>query len=291
VNLRGIVVLVTALLLGLGAAKGASMWMHQAVEAEVASRGNDSRPLTDIVVALRDLPVSSRLGPQDLAIVRVPAETVAPTTIHRVEDADGRITRIKLWAGETLLEPKLAPRGAKGGLQAVIPDGYRAMTVRVNDVSGVSGFVQPGAHVDVVAVLKSQQRQDMPPTAKIVLQNVEVLAIGQLVEGGKDGKDEKPKPATTATLLVTPSDAERVALATNQGEVSLILRAFADDGLVQTPGVDPTGLVSRPVVGTAPVRQSVEVIAGSLKSNTSVAKFPDQKPDPRAPQIVDAPQP
>lgn len=286
-NMRGIVVLVAALVLGLGAAKGASLWMHRAVEAEVASRSGDTRPLTDVVVALRDLPVSSRLGAQDLAIMRVPEETVAPSAIRRVEDANGRITRIKMWAGETLLEPKLAPRGAKGGLQAVIPDGYRAMTVRVNDVSGVSGFLQPGAHVDVVAVLKQQQREDMPPTAKIVLQNVEVLAIGQLVESG----DEKPKAATTVTLLVTPSDAERVALANNQGEVSLVMRAFADEGLVQTPGVDPTGLVSRPVVGTAPLRQSVEVIAGSLKSNTSVAKVPESKPDPRAPQIVDAPRP
>lgn len=282
-NARGIIALVVALVLGLAAAKGASVYMRRAVESEVKSRAADTRPLADVVIALRDLPVSSKLGPADLAVVRVPEETIAPTALRSTEGAIGRITRIKMFAGEALLEPKLAPKGARGGLQAVIPDGYRAMTLKVNDASGVAGFVQPGAHVDVVAVLKAQSRPEMPATAKVVLQNVEVLAVGSTVETADDAK---AKTATTATLLVTPSDAERVALADNQGEISLVMRAFADEGLVQTPGVDPTGLVSRPVIGTAPLRQSVEVIAGSLKTNQSVAKVPDA----RVPQIVDAPQ-
>lgn len=282
-NARGIIALVVALVLGLVAAKGASTYMRSAVESEVKARAADTRPLADVVIALRDLPVSSKLVSQDLAIVRVPEETIAPGALRSIDGALGRITRIKMFAGEALLEPKLAPRGAKGGLQAVIPDGYRAMATRLTDTSGVAGFVQPGAHVDVVAVLKSQTRQDMPPTAKIILQNVEVLAIGSAIESGDDAK---PKSATTATLLLTPSDAEKLALASNQGEISLVMRAFADEALVQTPGVDPTGLVSRPVIGTAPLRQSVEVIAGSMKSSTSVAKVPDS----RAPQIVDAPK-
>ena len=295
-NTRGIVALVVALVLGLAAAKGASIYMQRAVESEVKSRAADTRPLGEIVIAIRDLPVSSRIVSQDLAVIKVPEETIAPSAVRNADEALGRITRTKMWAGEALLEPKLAPKGSRGGLQAVIPDGYRAMTLKVNDSSGVSGFVQPGAHVDVVAVLKPQTRQEMPPTAKVILQNVEVLAVGSTIESteeptalGKAGKTATAsKTATTATLLVTPSDAERLALADNQGEISLIMRAFADEALVQTPGVDPTGLVSRPVVGTAPLRQSVEVIAGSMKSSQSVAKVPDSRGT--APQIVDAPK-
>jgi pilus assembly protein CpaB len=288
------VALVVALVLGLAAAKGASVYMRRAVESEVKSRAADTRPLGEIVIAIRDLPVSSKIVAEDLALMKVPEETIAPSAIRSTDEALGRITRIKMWAGETLLEPKLAPKGSRGGLQAVIPDGYRAMTLKVNDSSGVSGFVQPGAHVDVVAVIKPQTRQEMPPTAKVILQNVEVLAVGSTIDSAEEGTAAKAgktatatKSATTATLLVTPSDAERLALADNQGEISLIMRAFADEALVQTPGVDPTGLVSRPVVGTAPLRQSVEVIAGSMKSSQSVAKVPEPR---TTPQIVDVPK-
>lgn len=266
-NLRGWIVLAAAIVLGLGAAKGASVWVNARVASEVSSRAGDTRPQKDVLIATRDLAISSRLGADDIQLVKMPVEVAPATSIDDAQLVVGRITRTKIFAGEALLEPKLAPKGARGGLQAVIPEGMRAMTVKVNDVIGVAGFVLPGARVDIVAVIK-QQSASQPPWSKVVLQNIEVLAVDQLVES----ENEKPKPSSAITLLVTPSDSERLALAVNQGEIQFVMRSFADDRLVVTPGTDASSMASRPIAGTsAPaVSNSVEVIENNQRSKTSV---------------------
>lgn len=267
-NARGILVLGASLLLGGVAAKGASVYMKNRVAAEVQSRAGDTRPQKEMLVATRDLALSARISTEDLELVRVPANTVPPTALSDAELVIGRITRAKIYQGEPVLEPKLAPKGARGGLQAVIPDGFRAMTVKVNEVIGVAGFVLPGSRVDVVAVIK-RPRGDAA-VSKVVLQNIEVLAVDQVVET----VDNKPKPSSAVTLLVVPQDAEKLALAVNQGDIQLIMRAYADETLVATPGTDAFQIVYRPsgaVAAPASTNTNVEVIERTRRSKTSVS--------------------
>lgn len=275
-NPRGFIVLGAALLIGGAAAKGASVYVKSRVAAEVLARAGDVRPQGEMIVVARDLPISSRIRPEDVEVVRVPLDTVPPTAMTDTDSAIGRLTRMKLFKGEALLEPKLAPKGAKGGLQAVIPDGMRAMTVKVNDVVGVDGFVLPGSRVDIVAVIKQQHDQ---VTSKVVLQNIEVLAVDQVV----DTVDDKPRPSSAITLVVTPADSEKLTLAVTQGEIRLVMRAFADETLVSTPGVDAAGMISRPVTGGVSLpSNSVEVIENDRRTKTSLpgARASSTEPTP-----------
>ncbi len=137
---------------------------------------------------------------------------------------------------EPILPGKLASKEAGSGLPPIIPAGKRAMSVRVNEVIGVAGYVLPGTHVDVVATASASNRtEDM--TSKVVLSNVEVLAAGTRLE--QDSKDSKPMQVTVVTLLVTPDEAERLTLASTEGKIQLALRNPLDLESPETAGVKP----------------------------------------------------
>ena len=139
-----------------------------------------------------------------------------------------------------------------------IPEGYRAMTERVDDAAGISGFIMPGALVDVVVVIDPREGSGMQdPISKIVLQNIKVLANGQNIDKPKDEREANSVKAVT--LQVTPEQAEKLALASSEGKLQLVMRSQIDQGDEQTPGVNKRGLLSGEKATQAPE-------PGSLKS-------------------------
>ncbi len=222
-NPRAIAMLAVSLLLGLLAAVLAANWLQQRAVA-----GNK------VVVAAVDIQLGSRLNAQMLTTADWPAGSVPPGAFTDVKKLDGRVVKATLLRGEPVVESKLAPVGTAGGLSAVIADGYRAITVRVNDVIGVAGFALPGNYVDIIVNTQdsSNLRRDSQ-ISKIVLQHILVLAVAQ--ETSRD--ETKPRVVNAVTLEVTPEQAEKIDLARNIGTLSLVLRNQMDTTKTRVPGV------------------------------------------------------
>jgi pilus assembly protein CpaB len=148
-------------------------------------------------------------------------------------------------AGEPILEAKLAPKGVPAGLTALIPPEKRAMTVKVDEASGVAGFLNPDNRVDVVASFGDGSNK-LEYVSKVVLQNLKVLGTGQKIETAPGGK---PQVVPTVTLEVSPEEAEKLALAANEGHIRLILRGQKDQRLTQTTGIK-TGILFEGLLGS-----------------------------------------
>ena len=213
---RGLFMLLVALLAGGAAVLFASRWM----EAQAQTGGK-------IAVAAVDVEMGAKLVPEMLRMVTWPAGSEPPGAFGELAALEGRVVKTSLTRGEPILEGKLAPAGTKGGLSAVVAEGRRAMTVRVNDVIGVAGFALPGNYVDIMVNTQSEGSQRGEPDksiSKIVLERILVLAIAQ--EASRD--ETKPKVVNAVTLEVTPEQAENLDLARSVGTLSLVLRNQVD---------------------------------------------------------------
>jgi pilus assembly protein CpaB len=225
--------IVTSIVLALAAVLLASRWVMQ--QTTVAT--------TRVVVASKDIDLGTKLSPDMLRLRDWPAGSVPQGSFQDTDvllkdpkTQDARVLRMTLQQGEPVLESKLAPVGTQGGLSAVISEGKRAITVRVNDVIGVAGFALPGNYVDILVntVEESSKAQSLEKTvSKIVLERILVLAIAQEVS-----RDEtKPKVVNAVTLEVTPEQAEKIDLARSVGSLSLVLRNQIDTAPALTTGV------------------------------------------------------
>jgi pilus assembly protein CpaB len=153
------------------------------------------------------------------------------------------VTSTRIAAREPVTENRLAPEGSAAGLSALIPEGYRAITVKVDDEAGIAGFLMPGTLVDVLAVINPpNESSGQNPISKIVLQNIKVLASGQNLDQPKDGRE--PVSIKTATLLVTPEQAEKLVLSSFDGRLRLALRNTIDQGDEKTPGANKNTLLT-----------------------------------------------
>jgi pilus assembly protein CpaB len=248
-NLKAIGLIALALLIGLGAAAYAAGWVAQ-------KRGGAT---TGVVVAATDIELGSKIGAQMLNAVDWPSDAVPPGSFKTVRDVQDRVAKVGIVRGEAVMERKLAPVGTQGGLSAVIAEGKRAMTVRVNDVVGVAGFALPGNFVDVMVNARRDGDGDGREISKTVLEHVLVLAIAQ--EASRD--DTKPKVVSAVTLELTPADSEKLDLARSVGTLSLVLRNQIDASAVPTNGVTKGELFDgqKPaavkVAAVRPVRQIV----------------------------------
>jgi pilus assembly protein CpaB len=188
-----------------------------------------------IVVAAVDIPVGSSINSQQVKMLNWPKSAIpAGQTFSSAEQVTGRRAIDRYTAGEPIVEAKLVPKdGQSGILTYKIPEGHRAMTVAVDQVSGVAGFITPGNMVDVVLTTTTPGTSQLP-VSKIVLQNVPVLATGQIISQEK--KDEKPVVVPTVTMDVTPEDAEKLAIASTQGRLQLVLRRVGDKEVAKTTG-------------------------------------------------------
>jgi pilus assembly protein CpaB len=175
-------------------------------------------------------------------MVQFPSESTPDGAFESVDKLTGRVAVVNIAPREPITEARLAPEGTAGGLSAVIPEGYRAMTVKVDDVVGISGFIMPGTLVDVVVVIDPAEKAGMQdPISKIVLQNIKVLANGQNID--KPESEREANSVKAVTLLVTPEQAEKLALASSEGKLQLVMRNSIDQGNEQTSGINKRGLL------------------------------------------------
>ena len=275
-NKRAVIVMTLAILFGLTAVLLASRWLLTQ-PAKKADR---------IVVAGADISIGQRLTPEMLKLVEWPAHSVPKGAFDDPQKLGGRVLKSSILMGEPLSEAKLAPVGTVGGLSALITEGKRAITVRVNDVIGVAGFALPGNYVDIIVSTQTEAKaqdgqQRERSISKIVLERILVLAVAQEVN-----RDEtKPKVVNAVTLEVTPEQAEKLDLARSVGTLSLALRNQIDPAPAETLGATkenllpapaspvravampvraprPQAQASRPAPAAAPRRDCVKVING-----------------------------
>jgi pilus assembly protein CpaB len=233
-NKRLVFVMGGAVVFGLVAAVSVSRYLSSA-QAYTKSLGN-------VVVAKVDIPVGTKIEAEQLTAVQFPKGATPDGAFESADKVVGRVSVTNIAAREPVTDFKLAPAGSVGGLSAVIPEGYRAMTVKVDDVVGVSGFIMPGALVDVVVVIRpAEQNMQDNPISKVVLQNIKVLANGQNIDKPKD--DREAESVKAVTLQVTPEQAEKLALASTEGKLQLVMRNAVDQGDEQTQGVDKRRLL------------------------------------------------
>jgi pilus assembly protein CpaB len=240
----------------------------------------------NVVVAAADIPIGARIQEKDIRVVRFPAEAVPPGSFHGTKSVLGRGVVLPIASGEFILPGRLAAENAGSGLPAMIPPGMRAVSVRVTDASSVAGFVLPGTRVDVL--MTGNPTGSSEPQTITVLRNVAVLANGQKLDRNLLAGESQNSPVIT--LLVSPGDAAKLALAMNQGRIQLALRNPLDVNQSEIAAVSARALyqngvapvaVSHPKPKPVPVAQGpapppaaypVEVIKGDKRD---VTKLPD----------------
>jgi pilus assembly protein CpaB len=279
-RMRMTLVLLLALAAGGGLAFGTYNYM-QSMQVRT-----ESLPTRPVVVAAADLELGAELRPDDLRVVEWPQSALPMGAFSSPEEIVGRGLVMPVIQNEPILPMKLAGKDAGSGLPVVIPEGKRAVSVRVNEVIGVAGYVLPGTKVDVLATASpTDRREDM--TTKLVLSNVQVLAAGTKIE--QDGEQGKPMSVNVVTLLVTPEESEKLTLGATEGKIQLALRNPLDKDMPETPGIQPASLLggaraarkpagnsaraSRPVATVATVAQpepTVEIIRGDKRAQEVV---------------------
>jgi len=244
---------------------GVATWaVYQAIqrmpvrEVEVASQ--------PVVVAAKALPLGALVAASDVKIANWPSKSVVAGGFAKVEDVIGRGLMSEVVANEPITESKLASRESGGGLPPTIPLGMRAISVKVNEVVGVAGFVVPGTHVDVVATVAKESET----TTRTVVSNLKVIAAGTRYDQ-QEAREGKPIPTTVVTLLATPEDAERVTLASLDGKIILVLRNPLDTEPTKTAGVRLAALMSSP---------SEPPIEKTVKGRRTVVAAPPPPPAP-----------
>ena len=255
-NKRFFIVLAGALLFGLLAAVSVSRYLSSAQAY--------TKNLNNVAVAKVAIPLGTKIIPEQLMVVQFPKESIPDGSFDSLEKLAGRVAVVNIAPREPVTEARLAPVGAAGGLSAVIPEGFRAMTVKVDDVVGISGFIMPGTLVDVVVVIDPAEKAGMQdPISKIVLQNIKVLANGVNIDQPADQREANAVKAVT--LLVTPDQAEKLALASSEGKLQLVMRNAVDQGDEQTKGINKRDLLGGERANPVPE-------PGSLKSEQPAVK-------------------
>jgi pilus assembly protein CpaB len=226
------IALLLAVLAGVGAYKFLSGQSRVAEQARLQTVG--------IVVALVDIPLGSTINPNQVAVSPWPKESYPKDAIADPKVVVGRVALRDFFRGEPVVESKLVPLGKSTGLLSLkVPTGMRAFSIKVNEAVGVGGFIVPDSRVDVV-VTTTPSAGSQEKVSKIVLEDIRVLAAGQVIEQ----KENKPVTVNTVTLALLPEEAEKLALAGNDGIIQLVMRNFADNVVVMTGGSNKGRLLS-----------------------------------------------
>jgi pilus assembly protein CpaB len=261
--MRVFLVLVLALSCGGGLAFATYNYVQKAAPVSVRM------PTTKVVVAASDLDIGAELDASDVRVIDWPTNAVPQNAISDPNEVIGRGLVLPIIQNEPFLPMKLAGKEAGSGLPPAIPPGMRAVSVRVNEVIGVAGYVLPGTRVDIVATISpSQQQSDM--TSKVILTDVQVLASGTKIE--RDVEGDKPISVNVVTLLVNPEEAERLTLAANEGQIQLALRNPLDRAIPVTRGVKKAGLLGNP----PPINRVV--VSNGVKTMAAVTVTPPAPP-------------
>jgi pilus assembly protein CpaB len=236
-----------------------------------------TKDLGNVVVAKTEIQLGEKITAEHLAFASIPNGSAPEGAFRKLDQVVGRVAITPIGVRETITNLKLAPEGVGAGLSAVIPEGYRAMTVKVDDVVGVSGFVMPGSFVDVVAIVLPPAQSGVTsqgPISKIVLQNIKVLASGAKLDSPDNQRE--PSQVKAVTLQVTPEQAEKLVLATNGGRLQLVMRNYSDQEATKTSGANNATLLNGEsfVDQPAPPAEKTQVVK------------PKPRPARRAPVVV-----
>lgn len=255
---RALIMIAVSLLAGAVAVWLAAHWVNQ-----------QSANTVRIVVAARDVEPGALLNEGALAEMAWPAGAIPAGAIKDIKKVSGRVAGATLFKGEPVLEGKLAPEGATGGLSSAIPPGKRAISIHVNEIVGVAGYIRPGSRVDVM--VNTREGHDRA-VSKIVLENILVLATAQ-----DDKRDQtKPKVVSTVTLEVDPSEAEKIDLARNIGTLSLVLRNPLDKADIDTAGATRDDLMKQQAPSSTPA--AAASAPGSAPAVVRSAPAPARRP-------------
>jgi len=256
-----------------------SAWVYNLIRSKErqveAARAAAAGDTIELVVAAQEIPIGARIEASHVRTTRWPLDAQPEGALRKPEEAVGQIARVTIDKNRPVVGTELVAQGV-GLLPMLITEGMRAMSVKVDGVTGVSGFITPNSRVDVLVAGKPEGRTDDEERSKLILQNVRVLATGKSIEQ----QDEKPVEVPTVTLLVSPEEAEKLTLATKQEPVRLALRNFRDEEVVRTSGMSTTALFANvaPVVKTSEgvVRHavnpgySVEVYLGDRSTRQTI---------------------
>ncbi|MES2126992.1 MAG: Flp pilus assembly protein CpaB [Pseudomonadota bacterium] len=240
-NKRALLVFGCAVLFGLAAVGLASRWLL----------GQGGAAVAHVVVANADISLGQRLAADMFKLADWPAGNLPKGALTDTAGLAGRVLKSSVLRGDPLTEAKLAPTGTLGGLSALISEGKRAITVRVNDVIGVAGFALPGNYVDIIVHMQKDGAEQH--ISKIVLERILVLAVAQ--EVARD--DTKPRVVNAVTLEVTPEQAENLDLARSVGSLSLVLRNQVDPKPADTEGATKRSLLAEPAPPAPPAPKIV----------------------------------
>jgi pilus assembly protein CpaB len=280
------IAIVTGIALLLALVASTATYRYLSDKARVAERAR--LQTVGIAVAVVDIPLGSTINSNQIALTAWPKDHYPRDAVAEPGKAVGRVVRRDFLRGEPVTESKLVPTDKGSSILSLkVPVGKRAFSVKVNEVVGVGGFIVPDSRVDVVVTIPRSDRGS-DQVAKTVLMDVQVLAAGQAIEQ----TDNKPVTVNTVTLAVDPEEAEKLALASNDGKIQLVLRNFTDTEKVMTSGVDKARLLAsyrNPPPNPAPERSVrttprtvrrapppvrrdyvVEVIRGSKRSEEKV---------------------
>ena len=240
---RPFILLALALVSGGAAAYLAMQYIRQQATPLMAATPKNAQ----VVVAAHAMPLGSIIGEKDVKTVEWAGGALPPGFIGTLPEAQGRGLITPVEENEPILEAKLAAKGAGGGLPVIIDQGMRAVSVAVDQVVGVAGFVTPSTRVDVLLTLNDASSKE--PATRVIMQNVKALAAGQSIQQDKEGK---PQPVSVMTMLVTPEQAETLALAASQGRIQMALRNSMDTLHIETRGTRVSALMGGPI-GRVPV--------------------------------------
>jgi pilus assembly protein CpaB len=268
-NRRLLLILVAALIGGVGA----SYLVYRLVGGRL---GPAAPPMADVVMAARDLAIGTLIGPADVRMGHW-AGTLPKGAVVKIEDALNRGAIANIYEGEPILQDRLASAGAGGGLAAIIPAGMRASAVRVNEVVGLAGFVTPGMRVDVLATgIPPGGNANEGTRVMTLLQNIQVLSAGGNLQKDSEGK---PQVVQVVNLLVTPEQAEKLSLASNQAQIQLVLRNPTDTRITTPPGTRMSELF-----GTSATPQPPQLALGPASRGQQL-----QRPAARPPTVAARP--
>ena len=256
-NRRATLLLATAAFFGLVAA----FFAQQSLAPEGSQTSANVVQSTPVVVTKLDVGMAGELTPAHLDTIDWPSDLLPPGVFSDPDEVIGRIVSRPFAKGEPILASSLLEEGSAGGLEAILAPDKRAVSVKVDPIVGVAGFVTPGSKVDVLATLRRLDWQSKQPYAKAVLQNVRVLAIDQKLEevGGSD-----PELVSVVTLEVAPDEAEKLTFMSHEGKLQLALRSPTEDEEVKTRGVTESRLLDPPNYVR---RSSLQVVKGTSISN------------------------
>jgi len=256
---RGTVLVLLSLAMGLIAAWGANSW----VKGRLAGASDDAN-VTKIVAAATEIPYGTKIEERHVRMMEMPSEGIPDGALMNLEDAVDKVATLEIQRGEVLLSGRLADHHAGSTLAALVGENMRAITVRVDDVVGVAGFLLPGNSVDVVSARLDMRTKRA--TTETILKNIKVLAVDQ-----KAATDEnEPVIVRAVTLEVTPVQSETLVKAREEGSIQLTLRNPAELQVAEVPKVAAKKAAPKPAPrrNWSPSTAEVQIIRGTRVDKT-----------------------